>query len=189
MKNQIIHFMFILCLLPSKGLCEGEKKEENPFKVLMDELNPVIQKYYPNAQSEHNQRELRLQAETMIFQIHRVGRDGSFQKETQEIEGPTHKGFTLIISNFRNRRYNGPLETPQVLTKPYWSTFVNEVKRNENYFWARFSFGSKTNSNFQKEMMDLLKNQKTNSARITSPQKESKTVVNGSEVTEKVNSY
>lgn len=157
MKPKIKFKTFILLpLFAVIGLAE-EKDEANPFLPLLKELQPVIEQYYPDVLIEQNVRELRLQAKTMEFTIHRILRDGSIQEETYMDEGPTHKGFMMVISNFRNRRYNGPLEVPQVLTKPYWSTFVNEVERNENYYWVRFHFGSKINSKFKTEVMNLLK--------------------------------
>ena len=136
---------------------QGEKKS-NPFAPLLTDLKPVIQEYYPKAIFEDGGRETRIKFETMEFFIHRTLRDGSIEKEPQKEEGPTPKGFMIVISNFRNRRYNGSLKIPLTLPKPYWSTFVNEVKRGETYFWVRFSFGGTINRKFKDKLIHLLKN-------------------------------
>jgi len=127
------------------------------IEELESQVRDLLKTHLPEAMVEIENGHLIAKYNTMTFTVHHRTRVGEFSSETYEIEAPNHTGFQLIVSQ-RDGVYDGPMETPQTLSSPYWQSFhdrpaFDDGKRHWNVI---LKFGSRFDQDLKSKLLKLL---------------------------------
>ena len=130
---------------------------ERPPDELVKKLTSVIREYCPDATTEVTDQAFIAKYGTMLFTVHDEQMDGNILPKPRQVEGPNYKGFLLDI-RMQKGPYDGQLGVPQVLHKPYWSTFFDgpSSEDGKNCSWINFSYGSQLDPKLKQAIMDAL---------------------------------
>lgn len=119
-------------------------------------LQTIIRKYHPDANIEEENDRLVYRFHTQTFKMHTIHKTGHISEKAHDEEGPNVDGI-LVTVTLREGKYEGPLETPQTLNRPYWRTFVNAYSvPGPKYLWLSVSYGSRTDKKLIEELKTCL---------------------------------
>jgi len=125
----------------------------------------VIAKQCPDAQVTRDNAKLVAKYGTMTFTVHRRLRTGEILPKTGQVEGPNFRGFILEVSLARGG-YEGPLEIPQTLKRPYWLTYIDRPPTQDGtgHYVINFSYGLQMDRELMKAILDVLPKARTPAA-------------------------
>lgn len=124
---------------------------------LLVRLRPVLQRYYPDAQSRLRGDLLEFEHDTRVFLIHGRLKTGEWQ-EARETRGPNSGGIVGTIE-LRTGRYDGAAVLPQTFDNRYFETLVMaEASDDESqYLYVHLSYPDSVKSGFLAEFREVVR--------------------------------
>jgi hypothetical protein len=143
-----------------EGTSGAEAKAAAPSPILADlliRLRPVLQRYYPDAQSRLRGDLLEFEHDTRVFLIHSRLKTGGWQ-EAREMRGPNTGGILGTIE-LRDGPYNGAAVLPQTFNNRYFETLVMAEASDDQsqYLYVHLSYPDSVKSGFLAEFREVVR--------------------------------
>lgn len=138
MRNILIA---IICTAGIAASAQNAKSDEWKTK-----LESIIRQYHSNAVVNVQDGTYTYRYHTQTFKVHSIQMTGEVSKEARDEEGPNVDGILMTV-RLEKGEYRGQAVVPQVLTEPYWRTFINAYPVSlpgGAHLRMSLSFGSKT---------------------------------------------
>jgi len=147
--------LFTLGLLITLATVSYSNDNEAIFKIAKEKIDPIIATLKPKAIIElKNENTLIISYRKRKFTIHGTSMIGKHSDKPYETDGPDYKGFILTLYVQTTGTINQAI-TPQILKRPYWSTYLNVTpirSTKKQFFWS-LSYGRRTD----KKLLEKIK--------------------------------
>lgn len=156
-------FRSMICLA-ALLIATDEMRADPPAEELVEAVTAAITKHSPDAQFAVNRDGFTAKAETMMLTVHRRGKGGEIFPQTDQYEGPSHKGFMLHIAS-HSGPYQGAAVTPQTLQEPYFQTYIDSPPAGKDgHYFIHLSYGSRLNPELKKAIFEAIPRTKFSSS-------------------------
>ena len=115
------------------------------YAAIEAELRSFFDAECPEAQLQLEEGVLIGRYQTQEFMVHNIDKTGHIAEEAHAEEGPNYQGFLLRLT-IAEGPYEGAAVLPQVLTEPYWQTYINAfpLESGKYHIFISLSFGMRT---------------------------------------------
>ncbi len=127
---------------------------------LLDRVSEIVSEHYPEVKMQREGDVYTFAHATRPFMVHGRSMTGQVSESAREVVGPSYTGFILRLDYHDKNQVYQP-ELPQLLNKPYWSTYIIrfDIEADKKHYFISFSYGSRLDEAFRKKIFEILNEQ------------------------------